>query len=336
MHLCLSSAHTVSYLFACKLVEEHLNNVYEEYRKHCLSYGKFHDPTMTIKKIECSNIKALLETSKNPPPNININSSFMPSNNNNNFPGIVMPKVQNNLEEDFSKMKIEPQPQQSSVFSENEPNHIKEFPSFMKKPVISEPFYPGFSKPPGIQAAFNPEQNFYPSQNPKGMMPPNKNPKMLPNNTVISPNTFNTFTPTMQPTQFVNYGATLPLNNLYQNQNSNASINAILKELNITEEEIKKLIEDRNKARREQNFMEADRIRNYLKAKGIALMDEKGGRGKGTEVTTWKICKLNYNNNQKNGEFYSYNNGNAYYNEEGSNNNNSMGYNGGKFLKYNP
>jgi len=38
-------------------------------------------------------------------------------------------------------------------------------------------------------------------------------------------------------------------------------------------------------------------------------MDEKGGRGKGTEVTSWKICKLNFN--QKNGEV-SDNNGNAY------------------------
>ena len=39
-------------------------------------------------------------------------------------------------------------------------------------------------------------------------------------------------------------------------------------------------IEARNKARRELNFMEADRIRSFLKNKGVILMDEKGGRGR--------------------------------------------------------
>lgn len=71
--------------------------------------------------------------------------------------------------------------------------------------------------------------------------------------------------------------------------------------MQITEEEIKRLIEDRNKARREQNFGEADRIREFLKQKGIALMDEKGGRGKGTEVTTWRVCKPSY---MGDGKFY--------------------------------
>lgn len=61
--------------------------------------------------------------------------------------------------------------------------------------------------------------------------------------------------------------------------------------MEITEEAITRLIEARNKARKELNFKEADRIRNYLKAKGIALMDEKGARGKGVEVTTWKYMK---------------------------------------------
>jgi len=302
-------------------------NVYDEYKKHCVSHGRFHEPNLTLKKIECSNIKTLLETTKSPSLNLpSINNNNNNNNNINNFP-ILNQKSQNNLEEDFSKMKIE---RPASGFSEtNENNHSKEFASFMKKPVNSEPFYPGFSKPPGIQQSFNNDQSFYQSQNPK--MSNNKNPKMMANNNILPPNNFPSFTPTMQP--YVNYGANLPLNNLYQN--NNGSINAILKELNITEEEIKKLIEDRNKARREQNFMEADRIRNFLKAKGIALMDEKGGRGKGTEVTTWKVCKLNYNNQKNGGEFYPNYNGNAYYNEEGNNNNN-MGYSNGKFLKYNP
>lgn len=44
----------------------------------------------------------------------------------------------------------------------------------------------------------------------------------------------------------------------------------------------------RNKARRELNFSEADRIRNYLRSYGVCLIDEKGRRGKATEVTTWK------------------------------------------------
>ena len=47
-------------------------------------------------------------------------------------------------------------------------------------------------------------------------------------------------------------------------------------------------MELRNKARRELNFSEADRIRNYLRSYGVCLIDEKGRRGKATEVTTWK------------------------------------------------
>jgi cysteinyl-tRNA synthetase len=37
--------------------------------------------------------------------------------------------------------------------------------------------------------------------------------------------------------------------------------------------------------------MEADRIRELLRKKGITLMDEKGRRGRGVEVTTWKYGK---------------------------------------------
>ena len=51
---------------------------------------------------------------------------------------------------------------------------------------------------------------------------------------------------------------------------------------------IEQFLEMRNKARRELNFGEADRIRNYLRACGVCLIDEKGRRGKATEVTTWK------------------------------------------------
>ena len=47
-------------------------------------------------------------------------------------------------------------------------------------------------------------------------------------------------------------------------------------------------MEARNIARRQLDFSLADRIRNFLKSKKIILIDEKGGRGKGVEVTSWK------------------------------------------------
>ena len=55
--------------------------------------------------------------------------------------------------------------------------------------------------------------------------------------------------------------------------------------------EIERLIEERNEARRVCNFKEADRIRDLLRAAGVGLMDEPGGRGKGTEVTTWRYWR---------------------------------------------
>jgi len=48
---------------------------------------------------------------------------------------------------------------------------------------------------------------------------------------------------------------------------------------------VSKLIEDRNKARKMLNFQEADKIRNFLKSKGVILIDEKGRRGNAFEVT---------------------------------------------------
>eukprot|EP00931_Biecheleriopsis_adriatica_P076170 TRINITY_DN49905_c0_g1_i1.p1 TRINITY_DN49905_c0_g1~~TRINITY_DN49905_c0_g1_i1.p1 ORF type:complete len:481 (-),score=103.85 TRINITY_DN49905_c0_g1_i1:45-1487(-) len=56
-------------------------------------------------------------------------------------------------------------------------------------------------------------------------------------------------------------------------------------------DEIEKLIDDRNEARRANNFPEADRIRQLLHSRGVALMDEPGGRGKGAEVTTWRYWR---------------------------------------------
>jgi len=56
-------------------------------------------------------------------------------------------------------------------------------------------------------------------------------------------------------------------------------------------EEIHNMIDQRNEARRQCNFSEADRLRQSLHERGVALMDEPGGRGKGTEVTTWRYWR---------------------------------------------
>tara|TARA_B100000963_G_scaffold355522_1_gene373936 strand:+ start:730 stop:2208 length:1479 start_codon:yes stop_codon:yes gene_type:complete len=54
-----------------------------------------------------------------------------------------------------------------------------------------------------------------------------------------------------------------------------------IKESTIQEDEIKHLIKERLKAKKEKNFAEADNIRNLLKEKGIELIDQSG------EMTTW-------------------------------------------------
>lgn len=51
----------------------------------------------------------------------------------------------------------------------------------------------------------------------------------------------------------------------------------------LTESEVDELIEMRNDARRQSNFIEADRIRELLRAKGVAVVDEKTPR-----VNKWK------------------------------------------------
>jgi len=95
--------------------------------------------------------------------------------------------------------------------------------------------------------------------------------------------------------QFENKGFYKPNINFYNDYNNN--------NVEISEETISRLIEARNKARKELNFKEADRIRNYLKSKGIALMDEKGARGKGMEVTTWKYIKNGFEGEINNNNF---------------------------------
>ncbi|OGP73886.1 MAG: cysteine--tRNA ligase [Deltaproteobacteria bacterium RBG_16_50_11] len=55
-----------------------------------------------------------------------------------------------------------------------------------------------------------------------------------------------------------------------------------LKKLNLPEEEISRLIEERNRARKEKNWKKGDEIRNDLLSKGIVLEDTPTG-------TIWKI-----------------------------------------------
>jgi cysteinyl-tRNA synthetase len=62
----------------------------------------------------------------------------------------------------------------------------------------------------------------------------------------------------------------------------NVQKKAGLKRLNLTEEEILKLIEDRDAARKEKNWKRSDEIRNELLTKGIILEDSPSG-------TNWKL-----------------------------------------------
>jgi cysteinyl-tRNA synthetase len=55
-----------------------------------------------------------------------------------------------------------------------------------------------------------------------------------------------------------------------------------VKKLNLSEEEISRLIEERNRARKEKNWKKADEVRNDLLSKGIVLEDTPTG-------TIWKI-----------------------------------------------
>jgi len=50
----------------------------------------------------------------------------------------------------------------------------------------------------------------------------------------------------------------------------------------VTEEEIKQLIEERTAVRREKNWNRADEIRDYLSSKGILLEDSPQG-------TIWRV-----------------------------------------------
>lgn len=56
----------------------------------------------------------------------------------------------------------------------------------------------------------------------------------------------------------------------------------------LTDKQVSELIDIRNEARRQADFEQADKIRDSLNARGFVLIDEKGGRGRAGEVTTWR------------------------------------------------
>jgi len=60
-----------------------------------------------------------------------------------------------------------------------------------------------------------------------------------------------------------------------------------------TDQEIEQLIEERNEARKSLNFAKADEVREYLKQRGVVLMDEKAAKGnlRGKEVTKWRYWR---------------------------------------------
>lgn len=58
-------------------------------------------------------------------------------------------------------------------------------------------------------------------------------------------------------------------------------------------EAIDELINKRNEARRQCNWSEADLIRDKLRKKGVAVMDEPGKRGSASDVTHWRYWRPN-------------------------------------------
>ena len=64
----------------------------------------------------------------------------------------------------------------------------------------------------------------------------------------------------------------------------------VLKKYRMLDNDIERMIEERNEARKGGNFAAADDIRDHLKRLGVVLMDEKGARGnrRGAQVTRWR------------------------------------------------
>lgn len=60
-----------------------------------------------------------------------------------------------------------------------------------------------------------------------------------------------------------------------------------------TDEDIERCIEERNEARKAANFKKSDELRDYLRQRGVVLMDDKGAKGnlQGAEVTKWRFWR---------------------------------------------
>lgn len=60
-----------------------------------------------------------------------------------------------------------------------------------------------------------------------------------------------------------------------------------------SDEEIERCIEERNEARKAANFKKSDEVREYLRQRGVVLMDDKGAKGnlQGAEVTKWRFWR---------------------------------------------
>jgi len=60
-----------------------------------------------------------------------------------------------------------------------------------------------------------------------------------------------------------------------------------------TDDEIEQCIEQRNEARKAANFKKSDEIRDFLRQRGVVLMDDKGAKGnlQGAEVTKWRFWR---------------------------------------------
>lgn len=91
------------------------------------------------------------------------------------------------------------------------------------------------------------------------------------------------WTPTLQETieDIRNFGITLGILELDPNDYLKKE-KLSKRSLEIDEEEINELIEERNAGRKEKNWKRADEIRNYLDSKGITLEDTPKG-------TIWRV-----------------------------------------------
>ena len=71
-------------------------------------------------------------------------------------------------------------------------------------------------------------------------------------------------------------------------ERANAVLGVIQLKEELLDDDIQAAIDARQRARKERNFKESDRIRDELAAMGVAIKDGKDADGK--PVTTWEIA----------------------------------------------